>query len=121
MYRFDKSRLDLAREFKTNPFGEHSPDLQYLLHIMRQPGRAPGKLGRFVVRGVGGPRAAPQRGRWRRPAPGPPPPPSPPEPVSAPCNGSRSGRRQTIPIGSLAIIPAHEALALTGSFTIAAY
>jgi hypothetical protein len=37
MYRFDKSRLDLAREFRKNPFGEHSPDLQYLLNIMREP------------------------------------------------------------------------------------
>ncbi|MGA9867729.1 MAG: hypothetical protein WBQ75_14975 [Acetobacteraceae bacterium] len=37
MYRFDKTRLDLAREFHANPFGEHSPDLQYLLHIMRDP------------------------------------------------------------------------------------
>jgi hypothetical protein len=36
MYQFDKSRLELAREFKENPFGEHSPDLQYLLHIMRR-------------------------------------------------------------------------------------
>lgn len=41
MYRFDKSRLDLAREFKANPFGEHSPDLQYLLHIMRRPSGGP--------------------------------------------------------------------------------
>lgn len=41
MYRFDKSRLDLAREFRTNPFGEHSPDLQYLLNIMREPGSEP--------------------------------------------------------------------------------
>ena len=41
MYRFDKSRLDLAREFKTSPFGEHSPDLQYLLHMMRQASREP--------------------------------------------------------------------------------
>jgi hypothetical protein len=37
MYRFDKTRLDLAREFKANPFGEHSPDLQYLLNILRAP------------------------------------------------------------------------------------
>ena len=37
MYQFDKSRLDLAREFRANPFGEHSPDLQYLLNIMRAP------------------------------------------------------------------------------------
>jgi N,N-dimethylformamidase len=35
MYRFDKTRLDLAREFRANPFGEHSPDLQYLLNLMR--------------------------------------------------------------------------------------
>ena len=37
MYQFDKSRLDLAREFKQRPFGEHSPDLQYLLNLMRRP------------------------------------------------------------------------------------
>ncbi|HKF70463.1 MAG TPA: hypothetical protein VKB68_01835 [Stellaceae bacterium] len=41
MYQFDKSRLDLAREFKANPFGEHSPDLQYLLNLMRRPGSEP--------------------------------------------------------------------------------
>ena len=35
MYQFDPSRLDLAREFKARPFGEHSPDLQYLLNLMR--------------------------------------------------------------------------------------
>lgn len=37
MYGFDKTRLDLAREFKARPHGEHSPDLQYLLHLMRRP------------------------------------------------------------------------------------
>ena len=41
MYRFDKSRLDLAREFKAKPWGEHSPDLQYLLNLMRRPGPEP--------------------------------------------------------------------------------
>jgi hypothetical protein len=41
MYRFDKTRLDLAREFKANPFGAHSPDLQYLLNILRAPGPEP--------------------------------------------------------------------------------
>lgn len=41
MYQFDKSRLDLAREFRANPFGQHSPDLQYLLNIMRAPSEAP--------------------------------------------------------------------------------
>src|SRR5271165_5499963 len=35
VYRFDASRLDLAREYKARPFGEHSPDLQYLLNLMR--------------------------------------------------------------------------------------
>ena len=37
MFQFDKTRLDLARAFRANPFGEHSPDLQYLLHLMRAP------------------------------------------------------------------------------------
>lgn len=41
MYGFDKTRLDLAREFKANPHGEHSPDLQYLLLIMRAPSDRP--------------------------------------------------------------------------------
>jgi N,N-dimethylformamidase len=41
MYRFDKSRIDLAREFKARPYGEHSPDLQYLLHLMRMPSDKP--------------------------------------------------------------------------------
>jgi hypothetical protein len=41
MYAFDKSRLDLAREFRASPFGEHSPDLQYLLHLMRRPSEKP--------------------------------------------------------------------------------
>jgi N,N-dimethylformamidase len=41
VYRFDKRRLDLAREFRANPYGEHSPDLQYLLNLMRTPGREP--------------------------------------------------------------------------------
>lgn len=41
MIQFDKARVDLAREFRANPFGEHSPDLQYLLNIMRTPGKDP--------------------------------------------------------------------------------
>jgi hypothetical protein len=35
LFTFDPSRLDLAREFKARPFGAHSPDLQYLLNLMR--------------------------------------------------------------------------------------
>jgi hypothetical protein len=41
MFAFDKSRLDLAREFRARPFGEHSPDLQYLLNLMRRPSDKP--------------------------------------------------------------------------------
>lgn len=45
MYTFDAKRLDLAREFKAKPFGEHSPDLQYLLNLMR----ARETWGRYVL------------------------------------------------------------------------
>ena len=41
MFKFDASRTDLAREFKAKPFGEHSPDLQYMLHLMRTPSEKP--------------------------------------------------------------------------------
>ena len=41
MYDIDPSRIDLAEEFKATPWGEHSPDLQYLLNLMRKPGREP--------------------------------------------------------------------------------
>jgi hypothetical protein len=41
MYKFDKSRTDLAEEFKVNPYGRHSPDLQYLLNFMRRPSGDP--------------------------------------------------------------------------------
>lgn len=41
MYAFDPDRLDLAKEFRSNPFGEHSPDLQYLLNLMRKPADRP--------------------------------------------------------------------------------
>jgi hypothetical protein len=41
MFAFDKSRLDLAREFRAKPYGEHSPDLQYLLLLMRRPSDQP--------------------------------------------------------------------------------
>jgi len=40
VYRFDPTRLDLVREFRGRPFGEHSPDLQSLLNLMRSS--APG-------------------------------------------------------------------------------
>jgi hypothetical protein len=33
----DPSRLDLAREYRANPFGRHSPALQAVLNVMRRP------------------------------------------------------------------------------------
>ena len=45
MFEFDPRRLDLAREFKARPFGVHSPDLQYLLNLMRSREVA----GRYVL------------------------------------------------------------------------
>lgn len=41
MYEFDPSRIDLAREFRARPYGEHSPDLQYLLNLMHKPRAGP--------------------------------------------------------------------------------
>jgi hypothetical protein len=35
MFKIDPTRLDIAREFKAKPFGEHSPELQYTLNQMR--------------------------------------------------------------------------------------
>ena len=35
MYPIDTSRKDLAREFKSNPFGPHSAELQRILNRMR--------------------------------------------------------------------------------------
>lgn len=35
MFKIDPSRLDIAREFKAKPFGEHSAELQYTLNYMR--------------------------------------------------------------------------------------
>jgi hypothetical protein len=37
MYDIDPKRIELAAEFKARPYGEHSPDLQYLLNLMRKP------------------------------------------------------------------------------------
>ncbi len=35
MYPIDTNRKDLAREFKSNPFGPHSAELQRILNRMR--------------------------------------------------------------------------------------
>jgi len=36
VYQIDPDRLDLLEEFKARPFGEHSPDLQYMLNQLRR-------------------------------------------------------------------------------------
>jgi hypothetical protein len=35
MFKIDPTRLDIAREYRAKPFGEHSPELQYALNQMR--------------------------------------------------------------------------------------
>jgi hypothetical protein len=37
MYEIDPERLELAREFKANPYGRHSGELQRVLNRMRSP------------------------------------------------------------------------------------
>src|SRR5215470_474530 len=82
---------------------------------------APGETVRFMVSCIGGDRYTAQIVRLKQPQAGPLATPFAPEAVAAPCNGSHAGRRQTIPIGSLAVVPAHPALAIAGSLTLLAY
>src|SRR5579872_6332754 len=92
--------------------------------VMGYPDRwsvAPGETVRFMVSCLDGERYDAQIVQLKQPDAGPLATPFAPMPVAAPCNGTHPGRRQTIPIGSLAVVSAHEALALTGSFTVAAY
>lgn len=35
MFQLDPTRLDLAEEFRRNPYGRHSGDLQRILHLFR--------------------------------------------------------------------------------------
>ncbi len=53
MYDIDPNRIDLAQEFKARPYGEHSPDLQALLNLMRRPSAEPFHL---LVMSAGGER-----------------------------------------------------------------
>jgi N,N-dimethylformamidase len=82
---------------------------------------APGETVRFMVSCLDGDRYNAQIVRLKQPDAGPLATPFVPEPVVAPCNGSHTGRYQPIPIGSLAVVPPHAALAFAGSFSIAAY
>jgi N,N-dimethylformamidase len=82
---------------------------------------APGETVNFMVSCLEADRYGVEIVRLRQPEAGPLATPFAPEPVAAECNGSHAGRHQPIPIGSLAVVPAHPALAPSGSFTIAAY
>jgi N,N-dimethylformamidase len=82
---------------------------------------APGETMQFMVSCLDGGSYEAQIVRLKQPEAGPLATPFAPEAVVAPCNGLHTGRRQAIPAGSLAVVPAHPALAPAGSFTLAAY
>ncbi|MGH7154405.1 MAG: N,N-dimethylformamidase beta subunit family domain-containing protein, partial [Acetobacteraceae bacterium] len=81
----------------------------------------PGETVRFMVSCLDGDRYSARIVRLKQPDAGPLATRFEPELIDAPCNGGRSGRLQRIPIGSLAAVPAHAALAPGGSFTLATY
>ena len=81
----------------------------------------PGETVRFMVSCLNGDRYNARIVRLKQPDAGPLATRFEPEPVDAPCNGPHTGRLQPIPIGSLAVVPAHVALAPAGSFTLATY
>ncbi|HUA56296.1 MAG TPA: LamG-like jellyroll fold domain-containing protein, partial [Candidatus Sulfotelmatobacter sp.] len=82
---------------------------------------APGETVTFRVSCIDCERYDVQLFRLKQPDAGPLATPFAPEPVDAPCNGTRRGRYQAIPAGSLAVVPPHAALAVDGSVTVAAY
>jgi len=82
---------------------------------------APGETARFMVSCLGGDRYDAEIVRLKQPDAGPLATPFAPEPVDAPCNGAHAGRYQSIPVGSLAVVPPHAALGLSGSFSLMAY
>lgn len=82
---------------------------------------APGETLRFMVSCLGGDRYDAQIVRLKQPEAGPLATPFAPEGVDAPCNGLHMGRYQSIPIGSLAVVPPHQAFTPDGSFTLMAY
>ena len=81
---------------------------------------APGETVRFMVSCIGGDRYDAAIVRLRQPDAGPQATPFAPEPVAAPCNGSHSGRLQSIPVGSLAVVPPHAVFG-AASFTLVTY
>jgi N,N-dimethylformamidase len=82
---------------------------------------APGDTVRFMVSCLDTDRYDVAIVRLKQPDAGPLATPFAPEPIDAPCNGTRPGRSQAIPAGSLAVVPAHPALAPGDGVTLAAY
>ncbi len=82
---------------------------------------AAGETVRFMVSCLEGDRYTAQIVRLKQPDAGPLATKFAPEPVEAPCNDIHAGRYQRIPIGSLAVVPQHPALAPPGSFTLTTY
>ena len=82
---------------------------------------APGDTLSFKVSCLGGDQFSALIVRLKQPEAGPLATPFAPEPVDAPCNGTHSGRLQSIPIGSLAVVPAHPALDFSNGATLACY
>lgn len=79
---------------------------------------APGDTIAFKVSCLGGEQFSTRIMRLKQPEAGPLATPFQPEDVDAPCNGAHPGRLQTIPIGSLAVVPV---LAWSGDMTLACY
>lgn len=75
---------------------------------------------RFMTSCIGAAEYRAEIVRLRQPDAGPLATPFAPEPVATPANGTYPGRRQTVPIGSWALVPAHPVLALE-SFTLTAF
>ncbi len=82
---------------------------------------AQGDTVRFMVSCLDGDSYTARIVRLKQPEAGPLATPFAPEPVDAACNGSYAGRAQSIPIGSLAIVPAHPALAGETGLTLVAH
>ncbi|MEA2741430.1 MAG: hypothetical protein QOH05_4737 [Acetobacteraceae bacterium] len=82
---------------------------------------APGDTIRFMVSCLDGGDYEARVVRLEQPDAGPLATPFAPKPVDAPCNGTYAGRTQSIPIGSLAVVPPHRALSGMGGLTLIAY
>ena len=81
----------------------------------------PGDTVSFMVSCIGTDSYDAEIVRLKQPEAGPEATPFAPEPVPSPANGSYQGREQALPVGSLAVVPAHSRLTGLGSVTLAAY